>query len=153
MRLVIIKFNIGNCKNHNKIVLMVKRRDLWGRRLSLIKKTAWEGSWMTKKDYVLQLFLFSSFSFSFSPSSSLFFSERTIHLSQMNTNAMPDYRRKRWRIGVHEKRPNKPISISWYRIILALAKYHVKKSLQSLSSPLSKRRRTFVKIHILWLEW
>jgi len=120
---------------------MVKRRDLWGRRLSLIKKTAWEGSWMTKNDYVLQLFLFSSFFFSFSPSFlSFFFSDRTIHLSQMNTNAMPDYRRKRWRIGVHEKRPNKPISISRYRIILALVRYHVKKSLRSLPSPFETQK-------------
>lgn len=99
---------------------------------------------MTKKDALrVTVTSFSSFSSSSSSlSSSIFFCERTIHLSQMNTNAMPDYRRKRRRIEEHEKRLNKSISVSWYRVTLALAKYYVK-SRYDLPSPLSKRKRIF----------
>lgn len=95
---------------------MVKKWDLWD--LSLIKKTAWKRSWDDKEGCTTCYSYFFPLLLPIFLLILLMLLRENNCLSQMNTNVMPDYRRKRRRIEEHVKRPNKPISISWYRVTL-----------------------------------
>lgn len=141
---------------------MVRRRDLWG--WGLIKKDSIKRILDDKEGCTTCYFFPPVTCFSFFPSlSSLFFCERTIHLSQMNINAVLNYQgeggggkktqqqQQRWRLGEHEKRLSKPISVCGTLPLPWRTKYHVKKL--SRSSPsLFSRRRTLVKIYlVIWM--